>query len=62
MNPTPRKLNSEDQKLINEYLKNGGTITTKPAYQRTEDISYTGGFYGKRKPKSEENTNDDNEE
>lgn len=62
MNPTPRKLNVEDQKLIDEYLNNGGTVTKKPAYQRTEDISYTGGFYGKPKPKSKEVVQDDGDD
>ncbi len=62
MNPVPRTHSSEDQKLIDEYLNNGGSITKKPAYQRTEEISYTGGFYGKPKPKSKEVVQDDGDD
>ena len=53
MNPTPRKLEKEDRDLIDEYLKNGGVITKKPAFERTEDITYTSGFYGRRKKPQE---------
>jgi hypothetical protein len=54
MNPTPRKVDNESQQLIDEYLKNGGTVTVKQPGAVTEDIQYTGGFYQRRKKKAEE--------
>lgn len=53
MNPTPRKLDEEDQKLIEEYLKNGGTVTVGKKYERTEDLEVAKSFYG-RKPKAKD--------
>lgn len=53
MNPTPRTMTDEDKKLIDEYLKNGGEISKKPAFARTEDIVFTSGFYGRKKKKVE---------
>ena len=49
MNPVPRQLNDEDDKLIKEYLKNGGTITYVEKYARSEEVEFKGGFYGNRK-------------
>ncbi|WP_395006967.1 hypothetical protein [Cypionkella sp.] len=54
MNPVPRQLNDEDDKLIKEYLKNGGTITYGAKYARSEEVEFKGGFYGNRKTKKEE--------
>jgi hypothetical protein len=39
--------------LIEEFMSKGGQITRCPTGERTEDIEYTGGFYGKRKKKAE---------
>jgi hypothetical protein len=39
--------------LIEEFMSKGGQITKCPTGERTEDIEYTGGFYGKRKKKAE---------
>jgi len=54
MNPAPRSLTDEDEKLIKEYLKNGGEVDVRPAGERSEEIEFTGGFYQKRKKKAEE--------
>lgn len=54
MNPAPRSLTDEDEKLIKEYLKNGGKVDVRPAGERSEEIEFTGGFYQKRKKKAEE--------
>ena len=57
MNPIPRKINDEDQRLINEYLKNGGKVTVKERGERSEEIVHTSGMYRGRRKKS----NDDGE-
>jgi hypothetical protein len=48
---TGRLDHNTPQSLINEFLEKGGKITICPPGSRTEDIEYTGGFYGKRKKK-----------
>jgi len=57
VNPLPRKLSDEEQKLVQEYLENGGVVNKKPAGERSESIEYTGGFYAKRRKKKEESDN-----
>ena len=59
MNPVPRKIQDEDQKLIDEYLNNGGKINVQEKFKRTEDITYTGGFYGRKKKPSETKSTDE---
>lgn len=54
MNPVSRSLTDEEQKLIDEYIKNGGKITVGVSGKRTEDIEFKGGFYTKRKKQKEE--------
>jgi|TARA_B110000114_G_scaffold3282_1_gene3315 hypothetical protein len=54
MNPVPPAPDLETQKLVDEYLKKGGEITECPAFQVSEHIEYTGGFYQRRKKKNEE--------
>ncbi|WP_395006994.1 hypothetical protein [Cypionkella sp.] len=49
MNPVGRKIDDESQKLIDEFIAKGGKIQHFGYGERTEDISYTAGFYGKRK-------------
>lgn len=61
MNPVPRKMEKTDQDLINEYLKKGGVVTKSPAFQRTEDITYTSGFYGRKKKTTTTETKSDEE-
>ena len=50
MNPLPKDENVS-QKQIDEFLAKGGKITQCPPGQRTENIDYKGGFYGKKKKK-----------
>lgn len=59
MNPPARKIQAEDQKLIDEYLNNGGKINVQEKFKRTEDISYTGGFYGRKKKPTDTKTSDE---
>ena len=40
MNPVPRKINDEDQSLIDDYLKKGGVVSVGKALQRSEEITY----------------------
>ena len=54
MNPVSRSLTDEEQKLVDEYIKNGGKITVGVSGKRTEDIEFKGGFYTKRKKQKEE--------
>jgi hypothetical protein len=54
MTPAPRSLSDEEQKLVQEFFNNGGTVTHKKYGARTEDIGYTGGFYQRRKKKADE--------
>ena len=49
MNPVGRKVDNESQRLIDEFIAKGGEVQQLEYGARTEDISYTGGFYGKRK-------------
>jgi hypothetical protein len=53
MNPTPRKMNDEDQDLVKEYLKKGGTVTIGNKFERTQDIEMAKSFYGRPKKKKE---------
>ena len=59
MNPVGRQLSAEEQRLIKEYLDNGGTITKGEDSKRSEDIDFKGGYYTRRKKKKEEGKNND---
>lgn len=60
-NPVSRKVSNEDQQLIQEYLDKGGVVTQKAYGERSEEIGYTGGFYQRRKKKSDAEKNKDEE-
>lgn len=55
MNSNPKSLTKEEENLIQEFINQGGTIKKIPYGTLSEEISYTNGFYQKRKKK------DDNE-
>ena len=63
MNPVGRQRHNTPESLIQEFLNKGGTVTTFTPGARSEEIEYTGGFYGKqRKQKeavAEANSNDE---
>lgn len=40
---------NETSDLVAEFLAKGGSITKCPPGERTEDITYTSGFYGRKK-------------
>jgi hypothetical protein len=48
LNPLPRPNQSSDD-AIKEFLDKGGKIQSIPYGQRTENVSFAGSFYGKRK-------------
>jgi len=48
-----RDTDEDSKKAIEEYLAKGGKITYCEPYERTEEITYTAGFYGKKKKKEE---------
>jgi hypothetical protein len=48
MNPVPRKIDPESQKLIDEWLKTNKPQECEP-YKRSENVEYTTGFYGTKK-------------
>lgn len=53
MNPVGRMSQNTPQSLIEEFLAKGNAITKCPAGGRTENIEYTGGFYGRGRKKKE---------
>ena len=54
MNPVSRTIDPESQRLIDEYLERGGTVTKCESKKRTENIEFISGFYAKRKKKKPE--------
>ena len=51
MNPTPNKLSKEDQRLIDEYLKNGGTVTKGKDSAYSSELGISNNQWGQRRPK-----------
>ena len=56
MNPTPREIDDEAQKAIDEFLAKGGVIEQCKPFARTENLETKGGFYGRKPKKKEEGT------
>jgi hypothetical protein len=54
MIPVGRQHNNTSQDLIDAFFDNGGEVITFPPGERSEEIQYTGGFYGRRKKKKED--------
>ena len=48
MNPPPRTLSEEEQKLIDEFLKTN-KVTKCEKYKKSDVVEYNTGFYGKKK-------------
>ena len=48
-----RKTDTESEKAIKEFLDKGGKITYCKAGERTEEIDFKGGFYGRKKKKKD---------
>lgn len=54
MNPTPRTLSQEDQDLVAEYLKNGGTVTKGKSGEYSAEIGISNNQWGQKKSKTKE--------
>lgn len=52
MNPTPRKVDDETQKAIDEFLANGGKIQKLPYGKKTDNLDTAVSFYGRKKKKA----------
>lgn len=60
MLPLPNTNKTDD--LIAEFLANGGKVTTCTPGERSEEVSYTGGFYGRKKKATPVTENTENTE
>ena len=60
MSPKPKTKTSEEERLVQEFLKKGGQMTQCESNARTENIEYKGGFYAKRRKKKEAEEKDKN--
>lgn len=49
MNPTPRKIDDETQKAIDDFLAKGGKIEKLPYGKKTENLDEGVSFYGRKK-------------
>lgn len=51
MNPVPRKMSQEDQNLIEEYFKNGGTVTKGKDSAYSTELGISNNQWGQRHPR-----------
>ena len=51
MNPMPNKLSDEDQSLVDEYLKKGGTVTVGKDSTYSTELGISNNQWGQRRPK-----------
>lgn len=62
MNPTPRKINANDQKLVDEYLQKGGKVTKGKDSAYSSELGISNNQWGQRRPKQkQENISTDEE-
>ena len=59
MNPVPNKLSDEDQRLIDEYLKNGGTVTKGKDSAHSHELGISNNQWGQRRPKQKKQESED---
>jgi hypothetical protein len=62
MNPVGRQHHNTPESLIQEFLNKGGEVKKFKTGARSEEIGYTGGFYGKRKKQNKETTESEPED
>ena len=55
MNPVSRSMSDEAKNLIEEYLKNGGAITTCKKGETSSELGLSNNQWGQRKPKGKKN-------
>lgn len=58
MNPTPRNISNEDQKLISEYLNNGGAVTKGKSCTYSTELGISNNQWGQRRPKQKQQPED----
>ena len=51
MNPVGRSLSDEEKDLVEQYLKNGGTVTKGKSGQYSTELGISNNQWGQRKPK-----------
>lgn len=56
MNPTPRSMSDEEKDLVEQYLKNGGTVTQCKAGKTTYELGISNNQWGQKKPKEKKDT------
>lgn len=49
MQSLSRNDQNTSEELIQEFLDNGGTITKCPPHERSENVTVTGGMWGRKK-------------
>ena len=59
MTPVPRDTDEKSKKAVEEFLANGGQITYCKPGERSEEIDYKGGFWGRKKKKTEDQEKND---
>ena len=59
MNPLPNKLTDEEKKMVDEYLKNGGTVTIGKDSAYSSELGISNNQWGQRRPKQRKEKNDD---
>jgi len=55
MNPVPRDTDEKTKKAIEEFLEKGGEIQYFEYGQRSENLTYSNSFYGKRNKQKDTN-------
>jgi hypothetical protein len=61
MNPTPRKINADDQKLIDEYLQKGGKVTKGKDSTYSSELGISNNQWGQRRQKQKQDKSIDEE-
>ena len=59
MNPTPRKMSQEEQDLVAEYLKNGGTVTKGKPFAYSNELGISNNQWGQKRPKQKKQEDDE---
>ena len=62
MNPQPNKRSDETQSLIDEYFKNGGTVTVGKDSTYSTELGISNNQWGQRRPKQKPSTGENNVE
>ena len=61
MNPVPNRLSDADQKLVDEYLNNGGTVTKGKDSAYSHELGISNNQWGQRRPKQKADKSNNDE-